>query len=99
MSDTPETDAFSVKFKSVCGSKAWVPTDICRRFERERNKVLIDRANGEIATMTINHYERILNERDEAQNMVEKLTEQGLRLMDDNRMLKREIKKLKKKHE
>ena len=35
---TPETDAFSVKFKSVCGSKAWVPTDICRRFERERDE-------------------------------------------------------------
>jgi hypothetical protein len=37
-SSTPETDAFSVKFKSVCGSKAWVPTDICRRFERERDE-------------------------------------------------------------
>ena len=35
---TPETDAFSVKFKSVCGSKSWVPTDICRRFERERDE-------------------------------------------------------------
>jgi hypothetical protein len=35
---TPDTDAFSVKFKSVCGSKAWVPTDICRRFERERGE-------------------------------------------------------------
>ncbi len=35
---TPDTDAFSVKFKSVCGSKAWVPTDICRRFERERDE-------------------------------------------------------------
>lgn len=40
MSDrpTPETDAFSVKFKSVCGSKAWVPTDICRLLERERDE-------------------------------------------------------------
>ena len=35
---TPETDAFAIKFKSVCGSKAWVPTDICRRFERERDE-------------------------------------------------------------
>ena len=35
---TPETDAFAVKFKSVCGSKSWVPTDISRRFERERDE-------------------------------------------------------------
>ena len=35
---TPETDAFAVKFKSVCGSKSWVPTDICRRIERERDE-------------------------------------------------------------
>jgi hypothetical protein len=33
--------------------------------ERERDEALIDRANGDIATMTINHYERILRERDE----------------------------------
>ena len=42
---TPETDAFSVKFKSVCGSKSWVPTDICRRFERERDKAREDATN------------------------------------------------------
>ena len=35
-------------------------------------------------------------ERDDARNMVEKLTEQGLAMMDENRSLKREIKKLKK---
>ena len=33
--------------------------------ERERDEALMDRANGDIATMTINHYERILRERDE----------------------------------
>ena len=38
----------------------------------------------------------LIRERDEAQNIVEKLTEQGLKLMDDNMMLKREIKKFKK---
>ena len=96
MSDTPETDAFAIKFKTLCGEKYWVPVDLARQLERERNKARIDRANGEIATMTINHYERILRERDEAQNIVEKLTEQGLRLMDDNMMLKRGIKKFKK---
>ena len=31
----------------------------------ERDEALMDRANGDIATMTINHYERILQERDE----------------------------------
>jgi predicted transcriptional regulator len=39
---------------------------------------------------------RLERERDEARNMVEKLTEQGLAMMDENRSLKREIKKLKK---
>ena len=42
---TPETDMFAVKFKSVCGSKAWVPTDICRRFERERDEAREDATN------------------------------------------------------
>ena len=37
MRPTPETDAFSVKFKSVCWSKSLVPANICRRFERERD--------------------------------------------------------------
>jgi len=36
-----------------------------------------------------------LKERDEAREMVEKLTWQGLDLMDENRMLKRQIKKFK----
>ena len=39
------------------------------------------------------------NERDEEQAMVEKLMELGFEVMDRNRMLKREIKKLKKKYE
>jgi hypothetical protein len=40
-----------------------------------------------------------IKERNEARDMVEKLTEQGLDLMDENRMLKRKIKELKKKYE
>jgi len=40
-----------------------------------------------------------IKERNEARDMVEKLTEQGLDLMDENRMLKRQIKQLKKKYE
>ena len=34
----------------------------------QRDEALMDRANGDIATMTINHYERILRERDEWKN-------------------------------
>ena len=37
----------------------------CLKAERERDEALMDRANGDIATMTRNHYERILRERDE----------------------------------
>ena len=55
---------------------------------------------------TIHYAEELLElcgmlrkERDDARNMVEKLTEQGLAMMDENRSLKREIKKLKKKYE
>ena len=36
------------------------------RVKEERDEALIDRANRDIATMTTNHYERILRERDEA---------------------------------
>ena len=38
----------------------------CLSLERERDEALMDRANGDIATMTINHYERLLRERNEA---------------------------------
>jgi len=33
---------------------------------KERDEALMDRANGDMATMTINHYERLIKERDEA---------------------------------
>ena len=36
-----------------------------RKLERERDEALMDRNNGDIATMTRNYYERILRERDE----------------------------------
>jgi hypothetical protein len=41
---------------------------MCGRYKQERDEALMDRANGNIATMTINHYERILRERDEWKN-------------------------------
>jgi hypothetical protein len=34
-----ETKTFAVEFKSTCGTKSWVPFDICDRIERERDKV------------------------------------------------------------
>jgi hypothetical protein len=42
------------------------------------------------------HARHLERERDEARAMVEKLMELGFEVMDRNRMLKREIKKLKK---
>ena len=38
----------------------------------ERDEALMDRANGDIATMTTNHYERLLRERDEARERIER---------------------------
>ena len=46
--------------------------------------------------MEVEFARKMERERDDARNMVEKLTEQGLTMMDENRSLKREIKKLKK---
>jgi hypothetical protein len=43
---------------------------MCGRYKQERDEALMDRANGDIATMTINHYERILRERDEAKQQL-----------------------------
>lgn len=36
-SDTPETDQFKIKFKTTCGEKYWVPIDLAKKIERERN--------------------------------------------------------------
>ena len=41
---------------------------MCGRYKQERDEALMDRANGDIATMTINHYERILRERNMAED-------------------------------
>ena len=66
MSDTPETDAMvEESFHRINFPTAPVPAEFARKLERERDEALMDRANGDIATMTINHYERILQERDE----------------------------------
>ena len=69
MSDTPETDA---AVNASGGDWSPVLRAVAQRLERERDDALIDRANGDIATMTINHYERILRERDEANDELHK---------------------------
>jgi hypothetical protein len=66
MSDTPETDA---AVNASGGDWSPVLRAVAQRLERERDKALMDRSNGDIATMTINHYERILRERNEAQEI------------------------------
>ena len=77
MTDTPETDAFAVKFKSVCGSKSWVPTDICRRFERERDEARNDlEFRRELYIVQTERLERIERERDEAREAIKRLEEQ-----------------------
>ena len=73
-SDTPETDAMvEESFHRINFPTAPVPAEFARKLERERDEALMDRANGDIATMTRNHYERILRERNEAR---EKLDEE-----------------------
>ena len=77
MSNTPETDAscgyaLSSHYGRLDGSYLqmdcsgpFIHAEVARKLERERDEALMDRANGDIATMTRNHYERILRERDE----------------------------------
>jgi hypothetical protein len=62
---TPETDALvSVGLENA--DRECVPAEFGRKLERERDEALMDRDDEDIATMTRNHYERILKERDEA---------------------------------
>ena len=63
---TPETD-------NLARGNHVVPTEWAEQLERERDQALIDRANGDIATMTTNHYERVLRERDEAREKYDTL--------------------------
>ena len=68
---TPETDALRKSIDSGANAEAEM-TAFARKLERERDEALMDRANGDIATMTRNHYERILQERDEARERIER---------------------------
>jgi hypothetical protein len=74
MSDTPQTDQEEIVMgRTECDR--YVLAEFARRLERERDEALIDRANGDIATMTINHYERILRERNEARELAQQMSE------------------------
>ena len=61
---TPETDAFAIKFKTPCGEKHWVPVDIARKLERERDEAI------EKHRFAVIHWQRdvfkMQRERDEA---------------------------------
>jgi hypothetical protein len=111
-SDTPETDAFFFRIDIDWDMEVEFARKLERERDEAREK-LADwedsvkhvRAEYEdeqhcscvpILRKLLKDAER---ERDDARNMVEKLTEQGLAMMDENRSLKREIKKLKKKYE
>jgi len=45
------------------------------KLAEERDAALMDRASGDIATMTINHYERLIKERDEARAVAGELAD------------------------
>jgi hypothetical protein len=60
--------------------------------ERERDEALMDRNNGDIATMTINHYERLIKERDEAREDAARIADilSGLELRTTGELAKLE---------
>ena len=68
--------------------------DALETLRRERDAALMDRSNGDIATMTINHYERILKERDEARadaaRIADRLSGLELRTTEELARLERE---------
>jgi hypothetical protein len=68
MSDTPETDA---AVNASGGDWSPVLRAVSQRLERERDEALMDRANGDMATMTRNHYERLIKERNAALELAE----------------------------
>lgn len=70
-SSTPETDAFAIKFKTPCGEKYWVPVDLSRRLERERDEAR--EALRTLAEHGESEIQRVTKERDETR---EQATEQ-----------------------
>jgi len=88
MSDrtTPETDAFSVSFKSIddpLGQKQWVPSDLVRRLERERDEARRKLNNLDVTAIHSCHNECqrpvcvLRRERDEARESLKHISEYG----------------------
>lgn len=71
---TPETDAFSIKFKTPCGEKYWVPADFSHKLERERDEArkMLVRSNHFLQQAEEN-LESIYKERDELLNEIKRL--------------------------
>jgi transposase-like protein len=112
MSDrpTPETDAETHDLSDygspvLCSWGDWIPVDLAKRLERERDElrsllvnVINDGTDGKsIESVSIeflrhvpSECESVKRERDEARKIGEKLSKQGLDMMDENRSLKRE---------
>ena len=71
--NTPIIDAFAIKFKTPCGEKYWVPVDIARKLERERDEVWekydLEAVENMLAVNKIRH------ERDEARGQRDRLAE------------------------
>jgi hypothetical protein len=64
---TPETDAFAIKFKTTCGEKYWVPVDIARKLERERDEAREESLEqARLLGISGERECRIIAERDEA---------------------------------
>ena len=67
---TPETDEFAIKFKTTCGEKYWVPVDIARKLERERDEAIRQRnETNESSVFSCNFYyeEKLKAERERDQ--------------------------------
>jgi len=85
MSDrpTPETDQFKVKFKTVCGEKYWIPVDIARKLERERDEARRKLNNLDVTAIHSCHNECqrpicvLRRERDEAREVLKHISEYG----------------------
>lgn len=115
---TPETDAFAIKFKTTCGEKYWVPVDIARKLERERDEARehIERQRLEIVRLNgaTNHAGgtplkialrerdewaemcgRYKQERDEAMEQAQQMSESNQVLMADVRFYRNAWEQLK----
>jgi hypothetical protein len=97
MSDTPETDAlYAQMLAENPGNFIHLEEflELARKLERERDEALMDRASGDMATMTRNHYERLIKERDEARadaaRIADKLSGLELRSTEELARLERE---------